>query len=61
MVQVHLGPPVTAQSHQSTSQGSRAMRKLIVLAAAAAVALRLRGRRNDEDVWHKATRPVDLR
>jgi hypothetical protein len=37
------------------------MRKLIVLAAAAAVALRLRGRRNDEDVWHKATRPVDLR
>jgi hypothetical protein len=37
------------------------MRKLIVLAAAAAVALRLRGRRSGEDVWHKATRPVDLR
>jgi hypothetical protein len=37
------------------------MRKLIVLAAAAAVVLRLRGRRNDEDVWHKATRSVDLR
>jgi hypothetical protein len=36
------------------------MRKLVVLAAAAAVALRLR-RRNDEDVWHKATRPIDLR
>jgi hypothetical protein len=37
------------------------MRKLIVLAAAAAVVLRLRGPRSDEDVWHKATRSVDLR
>ncbi len=37
------------------------MRKLVVLAVAAAVALRLRGRRSDEDVWHKATRPIDLR
>jgi hypothetical protein len=37
------------------------MRKLILLAAAAVVALRLRGRRDDEDVWHRATQPVDLR
>jgi hypothetical protein len=37
------------------------MRKLIVLAAAAAVALRVLSRRSDEDVWHRATRPVDLR
>jgi hypothetical protein len=32
-----------------------------VLAAAAAVALKLRARRDDEDVWHQATRSVDLR
>jgi hypothetical protein len=38
------------------------MRKLIVLiAAAAAVAFKLRSRRDDEDVWHQATRSVDLR
>jgi hypothetical protein len=37
------------------------MRKLIVLAAAAAVAMKLRSRRDDEDVWHQATRSVDLR
>jgi hypothetical protein len=37
------------------------MRKLIVLAAAVAVALRLRSRRDDEDVWHEATKPIDLR
>ena len=37
------------------------MRKLIVLAAALAVALRLRSRRDDEDVWHHATRAIDLR
>ncbi len=37
------------------------MRKLMVLAAALAVAARLRSRRDDEDVWHKATRAVDLR
>jgi hypothetical protein len=37
------------------------MRKLLVLAVAVAVALRLRSRRSDEDVWHRATQPVDLR
>jgi hypothetical protein len=37
------------------------MRKLLVLAAAAAVAMKLRSRRDDEDVWHQATRSVDLR
>ncbi len=37
------------------------MRTLIVLAAAAVVVVRLRGRRNDEDVWHRVTQPVDLR
>jgi hypothetical protein len=37
------------------------MRKLLVLAAAAAVALKLRSRRDDEDVWHQATRAIDLR
>ena len=37
------------------------MRKLIVLAAVAAVAMKLRSRRDDEDVWHQATRSVDLR
>ena len=37
------------------------MRKLLVIAAAAAVALKLRGRRDDEDVWHRATKSIDLR
>jgi len=37
------------------------MRKVIVLIVAAAVALKLRSRRDDEDVWHTATRSVDLR
>jgi hypothetical protein len=37
------------------------MRKLIVLAAAVVVAMRLRSRRDDEDVWHQATRAIDLR
>jgi hypothetical protein len=37
------------------------MRKLLALAAAAAVAWRLRSRRNDDDVWHEATKPIDLR
>ena len=37
------------------------MRKIIVIAAAAAVALKLRGRRDDEDVWHHATKAIDLR
>jgi hypothetical protein len=37
------------------------MRKLIVLVVAAAVAVKLRSRRDDEDVWHQATRSVDLR
>ncbi len=37
------------------------MRKLIVIAAAAVIALKLRGRRDDEDVWHHATKSIDLR
>jgi hypothetical protein len=37
------------------------MRKLVMLIAAAVVALKLRSRRDDEDVWHQATRSVDLR
>ncbi len=37
------------------------MSKIMVLAAALAVALRLRHRKNDEDVWHEATKTVDLR
>jgi hypothetical protein len=39
------------------------MRKLIAIAAAAAaaVAWQRRSRRSDENVWHEATKPVDLR
>ncbi len=37
------------------------MRKLLVLVAAVAVALKLRSRRDDEDVWHQATQAIDLR
>jgi hypothetical protein len=37
------------------------MRKLIVLAAVAAIVLRLRARHDDENVWHEATQPIDLR